>query len=180
MAIASLFHARLSWCAGRAVASLFVTVLLVASCESGYLTYENTRIGLRLGADEQLEVLSFGCVSNPASRVWVDEVAVDPGSREVWSATSRVGATGLVVIAADGSATPEWEIDGRVDLHDDDDRYAAHASLDNEDAQHVNGFRLDELRADSVYVMSQAFEGGRHISEDEFVAKNQEWCDRRA
>lgn len=156
------------------IAPLLVVMLLAAGCESGYLTYENTRIGVRLGHDGGLEVLSFGCVNAPVTRVWVSRKDVD---EEVWSATALEPMTGLVVLPADGSMMRGWEVVGGVEMQEKD-VFGVHASLDGDDSQHYNGFQSHDLDNDTIFVQAQAFEGGRHVSLSEFVARNEDLCVR--
>jgi hypothetical protein len=146
---------------------------LLAGCE-GNQVYSSARIGVRMGADGGVEIVSYACGRAVPGKV---EVTDRKGLKRLWSATSVSALDGLVVVPADGGPALGWVIEGSVDAGSTQ-QLDARVYLGDKVGWQSTYFVPDDLARDQLVVASWSFAGKDRVSENEFVAVNQEWCAR--
>lgn len=154
------------------IAALALSALVVTGCESNEL-YISTRIGVRLGPNGGVELVSYACGKAVPSQLEVRQFK--PPNAKVWSATTSNDLNGLVVVPADGLAINGWTVDGSIESSSQLKLEAA-VNLGPDVGWQAMPFVPADLSSDELTVSTGSYGGKDQVGEEEFIRVNQDWC----
>lgn len=159
--------------ASAAGAALALGVASLSACESNQ-TYGAARVGIRLDANDQVEILTYACGNALPSTIKVSPVDEESS---LWRATSTQAHDGLVVVPADGRTIEGWAVAGSADPHSPQPR-VAWVYLGPGIGWQTHAFTATQLSHDRIAVGPESYAGSDAVTEAEFIRVNQDWCSR--